>query len=106
MTFVSSRPSALPTFAGISGTYTPETPPDHRLKERSTGYNAVSYAGKQEQFELVVAELEKQGKIPLRLCKAEAAFLYGKLGIDDLYFQTESVMTICSHVLALYGEFW
>lgn len=51
----------------------------------------------------MAAELKKQGWIPESVCEAETEWFYGKLGFDDQYFKCESVPTIASHILSLYG---
>ena len=37
------------------------------------------------------------------MCESETEWFYGKLGFDDQYFKCESVPTIASHILSLYG---
>lgn len=48
----------------------------------------------------VIAE---KGFIPRELVNGEAEWFYGNLGIDDMYFKLESIDTIASHIMALYG---
>ncbi len=43
---------------------------------------------------LVISELQKSGFIPRDTCINEASYFYTSLGIDDMYFETESVQTI------------
>ncbi|KAG4304681.1 hypothetical protein PORY_002074 [Pneumocystis oryctolagi] len=63
----------------------------------SAGYSAIRFDGKTEQMHLVVAHLENQGFIPKDLVRSETNWFYENLGIDDMYFQKESVGTIASH---------
>ncbi|BFZ57982.1 NAD-dependent glutamate dehydrogenase [Savitreella phatthalungensis] len=91
----------LPAFADSA---TPETPKDHLLQRSgSIGYAPVKFARKLEQKALVTAELKKHGWIPDAVCEQETDYFYDKLGFDDQYFQYESVITIASHILSLYG---
>jgi glutamate dehydrogenase len=47
--------------------------------------------------------LEEKGFIPVELIESEANWFYDSLGIDDQYFQTESVEVIASNVLSLFA---
>ncbi|KTW30955.1 glutamate dehydrogenase (NAD(+)) [Pneumocystis jirovecii RU7] len=79
------------------------TPRDHRLSDGTPGYSEIHFDGKGEQMHEVVAHLENQGFIPRDLVKNETRWFYENLGIDDMYFQKESVGTIANHILALYS---
>jgi glutamate dehydrogenase len=47
--------------------------------------------------------LEKSGFIPEDFVEPETDWFYYHLGIDDMYFQTESTQVIVNHILSLYG---
>ncbi|EMR10817.1 hypothetical protein PNEG_00964 [Pneumocystis murina B123] len=79
------------------------TPQDHRLSDNTSGYSETHFEGKNEQMNLVSAHLEEQGFIPKNLVRNETIWFYQNLGIDDMYFQNESVNTIANHILALYS---
>lgn len=48
-------------------------------------------------------QLEDNGFIPYEFVATETNWFYNLLGIDDMYFQTESVEAIVSHILSLYA---
>lgn len=48
-------------------------------------------------------QLEEKGFIPDEFITSETNWFYNMLGIDDMYFQTESVDAIVSHILSLYA---
>ena len=87
-------------------------PPGQRTFDES-GYNSTVFQGKQEQLQKVVEYVKAKGFLPQDLVHNEVSWFYGyfvsfltkfrNLGIDDLYFQLESVETIASHIMALYG---
>lgn len=93
-------PSPQPTHLNLpgSGTHTPRT-----LSERGSGYEAPKFEGKAEQKEKVMDSLEEKAFIPEDLVEQEANWFYNALGIDDQYFQTESVEVIAGNILALYA---
>ncbi|KAI9658865.1 MAG: NAD-dependent glutamate dehydrogenase [Trizodia sp. TS-e1964] len=51
----------------------------------------------------VVEELFQVGFIPQDFVESEAAWFYNHLGIDDMYFATESISVITRHILSLYA---
>ena len=51
----------------------------------------------------VMDKLEESGFIPEEFVASETNWFYHMLGIDDMYFQTETVDAIVSHVLSLYA---
>ncbi|KAJ1560574.1 NAD-dependent glutamate dehydrogenase, partial [Cladochytrium tenue] len=67
------------------------------------GYTNNVFAGKLEQQTQVATVLADKGFIPPELVANEVEWFYQNLGIDDMYFQVETVDTIAQHVLALYG---
>lgn len=48
-------------------------------------------------------QLEKKGFIPIEFVVGETEWFYNQLGIDDTYFQTESVDAIVTQILSLYA---
>lgn len=54
-------------------------------------------------MEKVMDMLEDKNFIPPDLIELETEWFYKELGIDDMYFQTESVDAIVSHILSLYA---
>ena len=54
-------------------------------------------------FLLVMDQIEEKGFIPPEFIESETNWFYNELGIDDMYFQTESVEAIVNHVLSLYA---
>lgn len=52
---------------------------------------------------IVMDQIEEKGFLPPDFIASEVEWFYNMLGIDDMYFQTESVDAICSHILSLYA---
>lgn len=57
----------------------------------------------QESPALVMEELDTKGFIPGEFVESETHWFYNELGIDDLYFQTETVPAIVNNILSLYA---
>ncbi|KAF1810836.1 NAD-specific glutamate dehydrogenase [Eremomyces bilateralis CBS 781.70] len=97
------QPSPLPTHLSIPGT--PGTPggPTRILHEKGSGYVAPTFEGKEKQKEAVMDLVEEKGFLPPEFVEQETDWFYNALGIDDMYFSTESVDVIASHVLSLYA---
>ncbi|KAJ5875592.1 NAD-specific glutamate dehydrogenase [Penicillium subrubescens] len=94
------QPSPQPTHLGIPGT--PGSP--HRvLSVEDPGYIAATFEGKQKQMEQVMDQLEERGFFPSDFVVSETTWFYNMLGIDDTYFQTESVENIVTQILSLYA---
>lgn len=51
----------------------------------------------------VMDRIEDKGFLPPDFIASETEWFYDMLGIDDSYFQTETVEAICSHILSLYA---
>ena len=51
----------------------------------------------------VMDQLEEKGFIPAEFVESETNWFYNGLGIDDMYFQTETVPAIVNHILSLYA---
>ncbi|KAM0718013.1 hypothetical protein Q7P37_006345 [Cladosporium fusiforme] len=94
------QPSPQPTHLGVPGTASP-TP--HVLQETGSGYVAPKFEGKPKQMEDVIAELDRAEFIPEDFVKSETEWFYNALGIDDMYFSTESVEAIASHIHSLWA---
>ncbi|EEQ31789.1 NAD-dependent glutamate dehydrogenase [Microsporum canis] len=91
------QPSPQPTHLGIPGG-------THRvLAEQGPGYVAAKFEGKEAQMLAVSEQLENNGFIPYEFVASETNWFYNLLGIDDMYFQTETVEAITSHILSLYA---
>ncbi|KAJ3127236.1 NAD-dependent glutamate dehydrogenase [Nowakowskiella sp. JEL0407] len=67
------------------------------------GYAHNYFAGKEEQLTQVCAYIEEKGFIPQVLVRNDVSWFYSNLGIDDLYFKSESVETIAQHIMSLYA---
>ncbi|KAJ5138923.1 uncharacterized protein N7515_003771 [Penicillium bovifimosum] len=91
------QPSPQPTHLGIPGT------PHRVLSEEDPGYIAAKFEGKQKQMEQVMDQLEQKGFFPSDFVISETTWFYNMLGIDDTYFQTESVDAIVTQILSLYA---
>ena len=48
-------------------------------------------------------QLEEKGFLPPEFVETETHWFYNELGIDDMYFQTESIPAIVNHILSLYA---
>ncbi|KAI7492811.1 NAD-specific glutamate, partial [Hortaea werneckii] len=94
------QPSPQPTHLSVPGTPPPQ---DRILHETGSGYVAPEFKGKQEQMEQVMDQVEEKGFIPSDLVEDETKWFYNDLGIDDMYFSTETVENIVSHILSLYA---
>jgi glutamate dehydrogenase len=56
-----------------------------------SGYVAPVFEGKEKQMEAVMDGVEEKGFIPPDFVESETRWFYNELGIDDMYFSTESV---------------
>jgi glutamate dehydrogenase len=92
------NPSPQPTHLGIPGSPSPRV-----LSEEDPGYIAAKFEGKQKQMEQVMDQLEEKGFFPSDFVISETTWFYNMLGIDDTYFQTESVENIVTQILSLYA---
>ncbi len=52
---------------------------------------------------VVMDQIEEKGFIPPEFVESETNWFYNELGIDDMYFQTETVPAIVNHILSLYA---
>ncbi|KAL0638274.1 NAD-dependent glutamate dehydrogenase [Maublancomyces gigas] len=72
-------------------------------KENASGYVSAVFDGKNEQMESVMEFLDENGFIPEDFVDGETRSFYNSLGIDDMYFKSESVENISNNILALYA---
>ncbi|PUU81771.1 Glutamate/Leucine/Phenylalanine/Valine dehydrogenase-domain-containing protein [Tuber borchii] len=54
-------------------------------------------------MELVMDMLEEKGFIPPDFVESETKWFYSSLGIDDMYFKSETAESIVNHILSLYA---
>jgi len=92
------QPSPQPTHLGVPGGAQPRV-----LQETGSGYVAPKFEGRERQMEQVMDKIEEKGFIPDEFIELETQWFYNKLGIDDMYFQTEDIEAIVNHVLSLYA---
>ncbi|KAF1963378.1 NAD-dependent glutamate dehydrogenase [Byssothecium circinans] len=97
------RPSPLPTHLSIpgSGHATPRIIPQEG--SGGSGYVAPKFEGKEKQMEAVMDGLEEKGFVPPDFVETETSWFYNELGIDDMYFATETVDAIVNHIHSLYA---
>nr|POE48002.1 nad-specific glutamate dehydrogenase [Quercus suber] len=93
------QPSPQPTHLNVPG-----TPGQHyALADAGSGYVAPKFEGKVQQMEQVMDLVEEKGFIPADLVENETTWFYNELGIDDMYFSTETAEAISSHIHSLYA---
>ena len=100
------KPSPQPTHLAVPGVgrlTAGERAGEKFIEESGIGYEAKPFEGKEQQMEQVMDKLEEKGFIPPEFVETETNWFYSELGIDDMYFQTESVDAIVSHILSLYA---
>ncbi|KAL9595829.1 MAG: hypothetical protein Q9219_006206 [cf. Caloplaca sp. 3 TL-2023] len=92
------QPSPQPTHLSVPGSS------QHRvLPEQGSGYIAPKFEGREQQMDQVMDQIEEKGFIPAEFVESETNWFYNELGIDDMYFQTESVPAVVNHILSLYA---
>ncbi|KAI5303891.1 NAD-dependent glutamate dehydrogenase [Ascosphaera pollenicola] len=74
-----------------------------RVLSQGPGYVAATFEGKAAQMDEVRRILEEKGFIPDQFIDHETRWFYDMLGIDDQYFQTESLSTIVDLIHLLYS---
>ncbi|KAI0841452.1 NAD-specific glutamate dehydrogenase [Hypoxylon sp. FL0890] len=76
----------------------------HRiLRSATVGYVAPEFKGRDEQIKQVKEIILKQGWIPESHLDEQVSWFYNELGIDDVYFQMESVDVIATHITSMYA---
>lgn len=79
------QPSPQPVHLNVPGSHTPRV-----LHETGSGYVAPKFEGKEHQMEEVMDQVEEKGFIPPEFVESETKWFYDELGIDDMYFSTET----------------
>lgn len=84
------RSSPLPSHLNVSGSghSTPRVLPQEGSE--GSGYVAPKFEGKEAQMDAVMDGVEEKGFIPPDFVESEVKWFYNELGIDDMYFATES----------------
>ncbi|KAF2032092.1 NAD-dependent glutamate dehydrogenase [Setomelanomma holmii] len=97
------RPSPGPSHLSVpgSGQSTPRIIPQEGAG--GSGYVAPKFEGKEKQMEAVMDGVEQKGFMPPELVEDETRWFYEQLGIDDMYFATETVEAIVNHIHSLYA---
>ncbi|KAF2876732.1 NAD-specific glutamate dehydrogenase [Massariosphaeria phaeospora] len=97
------RPSPQPTHLSVSGSghSTPRVLPQEG--SGGSGYVAPNFEGKAKQMEAVMDGVEEKGFIPPDFVESETTWFYNELGIDDMYFATETAEAVVNHVHSLYA---
>lgn len=70
----------------------------------SNGYIPSVFKLKTDQMNKVMDKLDQIGLIPENLIEEETKFFYENLGIEDTYFESESIDNIVSNILAIYSS--
>ena len=98
------QPSPQPTMLGIPGASN-SNPSLHRIlsSDSGAGYEAPRFEGKKAQMEEVMDLIESKGFLPDDFIATETEWFYNALGIDDMYFSTETAEDVASNVLSLYA---
>ncbi|QIW95013.1 hypothetical protein AMS68_000531 [Peltaster fructicola] len=76
---------------------------DHIVHETGSGYVAAKFEGREQQMHEVASLLEDAGFIPGDFVEQETEWFYNALGIDDMYFSTETAEAISSHIHSLWS---
>lgn len=98
------QPSPQPTLLGLPGA-SHSNPSIHRVlsSDPGAGYEAPRFEGKKAQMEEVMDIIEIKGFLPDDFIATETEWFYNTLGIDDMYFSTETAEDVASNVLSLYA---
>ncbi|KAK9475374.1 Glutamate/Leucine/Phenylalanine/Valine dehydrogenase-domain-containing protein [Dipodascopsis tothii] len=96
-------PAASSTHLSLGGQQLSALDHPKVVKGSTPFYVAKPFVGKDAQMEEVMDELDGKGFIPDNLIESETKWFYSDLGIDDLYFATESVQNIAKQILSIYG---
>ncbi|KAL1306631.1 hypothetical protein AAFC00_005309 [Neodothiora populina] len=94
----SRKPSAQPMHLSVPGSHHPRV-----LQEPGSGYEAPKFDGKDQQMEAVMDQIEDKGFMPAEFVESETKWFYNELGIDDMYFSTETPGAIVNHIHSLYA---
>ncbi|KAL2422033.1 NAD-specific glutamate dehydrogenase [Exophiala dermatitidis] len=97
------QPSPQPTLLGVPGASSSNQSLHRILSDHSSGYVAPKFEGKKAQMEEVMDLIEEKGFLPPEFIASETEWFYNALGIDDMYFATETVEAVASNILSLYA---
>ncbi|OCT46329.1 NAD-specific glutamate dehydrogenase [Cladophialophora carrionii] len=97
------QPSPQPTLLGVPGASQSNQSLHRILSDHSSGYVAPKFEGKKAQMEEVMDLIEDKGFLPSDFIASETEWFYNSLGIDDMYFSTETVEAVASNILSLYA---
>ncbi|EXJ53921.1 NAD-specific glutamate dehydrogenase [Cladophialophora yegresii CBS 114405] len=97
------QPSPQPTLLGVPGASHSNQSLHRILSDHSSGYVAPKFEGKKAQMEEVMDLIEDKGFLPNDFIASETEWFYNSLGIDDMYFSTETVEAVASNILSLYA---
>ncbi|KAI5928811.1 NAD-specific glutamate dehydrogenase-like protein [Camillea tinctor] len=76
----------------------------HRvLRSATVGYTSPEFEGRAEQMKAVKDVILKQEWIPTAHVDEQISWFYNELGIDDVYFQMETVDVIATHITSMYA---
>ncbi|KAG9245307.1 NAD-specific glutamate dehydrogenase [Calycina marina] len=100
----SPQPSHLSFKDGSSSNSSINGDNGHRILRSATiGYTAPEFKGKKAQMLQVKDKIVGSSWIPDKLVDEQISWFYNELGIDDVYFELESVNAIASSVTSLYA---
>ncbi|KAI9833104.1 MAG: NAD-dependent glutamate dehydrogenase [Phylliscum demangeonii] len=92
------QPSPQPVHLSVPNGFHPRV-----LQDQSPGYVAPKFVGKEKQMDEVMDLIEQIGFLPPEFIDSETLWFYNELGIDDMYFETETADVIVNHILSLYA---
>ncbi|KAI0181002.1 NAD-specific glutamate dehydrogenase-like protein [Hypoxylon sp. FL1284] len=98
----SRHPSPQPTHFSVP-LGSPSTNGHRVLRSATVGYIAPEFKGRDEQIKQVKDIILKQGMIPESHLDEQVSWFYNELGIDDVYFQMETVDVIATHITSMYA---
>ncbi|KAI1000684.1 NAD-specific glutamate dehydrogenase [Podosphaera aphanis] len=88
------KPSPRPAHVGLAKKV---------LRSATVGYAAPEFKGKLVQRDEVKKQIQQSGLIPEAFLDSQIAWFYEAVGIDDVYFQSESVDAIGRLIISLYA---
>ncbi|RMZ90098.1 hypothetical protein DV736_g2658, partial [Chaetothyriales sp. CBS 134916] len=97
------QPSPQPTLLSVPLAAHSNQSLSRVLSDHSSGYVAPKFEGKKAQMEEVMDLIEEKGFLPSEFIAPETEWFYNALGIDDMYFSTETVEAVASNILSLYA---
>ncbi|RVX67354.1 NAD-specific glutamate dehydrogenase [Exophiala mesophila] len=97
------QPSPQPTMLSVPGASQSNQSLHRILSDHSSGYVAPKFEGKKAQMEEVMDIIEEKGFLPTEFVASETEWFYDTLGIDDMYFSTETPEAVAANILSLYA---